>query len=284
MGITTKQREMRRKHLGSSDVAAIVGVDRFKNAYDVYLDKTGKIEDEPENAVMQRGRLLEPAILSFAEFALGPIVRDPEKLEFIDEALHLLSHPDGIVEETGNPIETKSQGAYSEEVWGEANTDQVPDRVIIQAHVHMICTKKDYCHTPAYLAYREFQMFGLSVDADVRNIIIEKAADFWQNNVLKDMPPENVAPAMAVIKRIRREPKTIVDIDDALVESWLGAKETAKVAKKAKEDAEAALLASLGTAEAGQCKSGIVSYLLQHRKGYVVADTSFRVPRFKKAK
>lgn len=43
MPITQKQREFRRSHIGSSDIAAILGKDPYKTAYDVWLDKTGQL-------------------------------------------------------------------------------------------------------------------------------------------------------------------------------------------------------------------------------------------------
>jgi len=41
MALTTEQREIRRRYLGSSDIAAIFGMSPWKSAYDVWLEKTG---------------------------------------------------------------------------------------------------------------------------------------------------------------------------------------------------------------------------------------------------
>ena len=63
MPATETQLEQRRSRLGSSDIAAILGVDTHKNAYDVWLDKTGKLIPEPEseNDPRYAGKLIEPA-------------------------------------------------------------------------------------------------------------------------------------------------------------------------------------------------------------------------------
>ena len=233
MALTEAQRELRRNHLGSSDVAAIFGFDPFKDAYAVWAEKTGRLEDEPENDAMRRGTFLEPAILNFGEFKLGPIERSGNKLEFFKEELHLVDHPDGIVIATGEPVEAKSQGSYSKEVWGDEGTDAVPDRVIFQTHVHMICTDQSYCHIPVLLPYRDFQMFGIARDAEVSDIIAEKCVTFWDNHVVKDIPPAEGVPTLDVMKRIRREPATSVSLPEDLVHAWLAAKVTAIEANKA---------------------------------------------------
>lgn len=264
-------------------MAAIMGFDPFRNAYDVWLDKTGKLEPAEESKVMKRGKYLEPAILNFAEDVLGPLERSPERLEFVDSSLFLLSHPDALFE--GNPIEAKSQGAYSKEVWGDEDTDQVPDRVIIQCHVHLICTDVSLkCYVPVYLPYREFQMFFVNYDKQISDRIIETAGHFWTQHVVKDTPPENVVPDLAVVKRIRREPATISDISPELWTKYQEAQINEKLAKSEKDNAQATLLAAIGTAEAGKCELGMVTYFEQTRKGYTVPASKYRVLRFKPIK
>lgn len=45
--ITDKQREQRRRYIGGSDMAAILGVDPWKTQVDLWLEKTGRLVDEP---------------------------------------------------------------------------------------------------------------------------------------------------------------------------------------------------------------------------------------------
>lgn len=266
MALTPEQREKRRNYIGSSDVYDIIA----GNAYKVWAEKTGKLDDEPETDVMIRGRLLEPAIINFAAMSLGEIITDPEELEFPVHDLHILDHPDGIVDRTGYPLDAKSQGAYAKEIWGEEHTDEVPDRVIIQAHVHMMAMGKDFCHVPAYLAYREFQMFGVSLTKRseyVISLISEKCHHFWNEHVVKDIPPEDNPPSLEVLKRIRREPKTIVDIPQDAVDMWLLAVEKRKECEKLEDKYKAVVLDDIGIAEAGRTPSGLLVTFYEQRTG-----------------
>ncbi len=284
MPITEAQREQRQKYLGSSDMAAVMGLDSWGNAHDVYLEKTGKLDPEKDKAVFRRGNYMEAALLAYAGDELGELVVSPTELEFVMPGLHLCSHPDAMTVDARSPVEAKSLGWYAPDFWGDPGSDQCPDRTLIQTHVHMICTNTKLCHVPVYLPKREFQMYVVEFDEEIAASICEAAVAFWNDHVLKDIPPENVVPSMAVLKRIRREPDIVADFSKDLVDGWLGASLAATAAKNAVKDAQAKLITALGTAEGGACASGIVTYLEQTRKEYVSPETTFRVLRFKKGK
>ena len=49
MPITEKQRQRRRDHLGASDMAAVMGVSPYRNAWTIWAEKTGRLEEhDPE--------------------------------------------------------------------------------------------------------------------------------------------------------------------------------------------------------------------------------------------
>jgi hypothetical protein len=90
------------------------------------------------------GKLLEPAVLQWAELQIGKLTRNQYR-SAKDQGLPIGCNIDGILFETGDPVEAKTSGLYgnTNDVYGEPNTDQVPDHVIIQSHGHMIATGKD---------------------------------------------------------------------------------------------------------------------------------------------
>ena len=283
MPITDRQIKLRREHLGSSDMAAVLGLDRFRNPYDVWLDKTGKLveKERGNNQSLYAGNAFEDGVLQFAETSLGKLRRNQYR-SAKDRGLPIGANVDALVKDTGLPVEAKTAGLYGPlmENWGEEGTDQVPDRVIIQAQVHLICTLTDLCHIAAFLQGRGFMMFQVPADKVVQDYICETALNFWNNNVIKDIPPQNVTPSLEIVKRVRREPKSIADVDHAMIDVWKAAKDVLNAAKKTKNEAEAALLAAMGNAEAGASAAGNVTYYEQTRKGYVVQDSAYRVLRF----
>ena len=265
MPITQKQKEFRRKHLGSSDMAAILGIDPWKNAYDVWLEKTGQIDDIKETESMQAGTLFEPSVLHWAEGKLGKLKRNQYRSAI---GFPVGSNIDALVEETDEPVEAKTSGLFGPlaEDWGDEGTDQIPDYVIIQSHVHMLCVNKDICYVPTFLGGRGFTMFEVENDDEIMDIIRDKSLDFWESYVETKTAPPDVIPSLEIAKRMKREPQKIVDIDAQIVQNWLNAKDSLKISEEIEKSAKAELLAKLGDAEAGQCDLGLLTYFLQKQR------------------
>lgn len=297
MPITTAQLEKRKERLGSSDMAAILGLDPFRNAYDVWLSKTGKLEDQVGNEAMFAGQMFEDGVLQYAEGELGKLTRNQFR-SAKDRGIPLGANIDAMVVSTGMPVEAKTAGLFGplRDIWGQTDTDEVPDRVIIQATVHMICSLTDLCHVVAFLGGRGFAKYVVQRDATIVDVVTETAVKFWSDHVLADVPPDSTIPHATAIKAIRREPESVVAIDQDLVDKWLGAKNDLKMFEDAKDGAERVLLTALGTAEGGQTDAGMLTYLSQSRTTVdskaLKADkpdiyelytrtSTFRVPRFK---
>lgn len=286
MVTTQKQLADRKNYIGSSDAAAILGFDTFRTAYDVWLEKTEKLEPVGSEAKhLIRGNFIERATLDWFEKRTGLKIRRGSKRSARDRGLPMACHLDAQTVEAGYPVEAKSVGAYSNEVWGEDSTDQIPDRVLIQNHHEMICTDTNLCYVPVYLPYRDFCLFEVRWNQIVGETIKERCIDFWENNVLKDIPPEEVGPSLAIAKRIRRQPNKSIQISDTIINHFEEAKEVFNKAKKQKEKFEAKLIAALGDAEEGVTETGkIVTYMKYERKGYQVNPTSYRSLKFPKPK
>jgi hypothetical protein len=69
--ITAEQRAARKQFVCSSDAPAVCGVDPYRNAADVYYDKVGLADDFAGNANTDRGNILEPVLIDWAERQLG---------------------------------------------------------------------------------------------------------------------------------------------------------------------------------------------------------------------
>ena len=301
MPINEAERLKRKGYIGSSDMGAILGVNPYMNAYDVWLDKTNRAKDFEGNACTEVGTYFEHGVVNWAETELGPLRRD---VELILEQFHLIDHLDAQVIEDGVPVEAKTSGLFGplNDKWGYEGTDQLPDWNLVQCHVHMICTEREICHVPAFLGGRGFQMFHVKKDSLITDTILDKALDFW-DCVESDTPPANIAPSVAFIKRIKRIPEKVVEIDEKLIKEWEDAKGKVKWAKAVLEDAQAEMLTALGDAEAGQftragkpmlltyfeqCRRYIDSKRLREEQSEIAAKyskvSSCRIARLKKIK
>jgi putative phage-type endonuclease len=302
MAITEIQRAKRQSHIGGSDVAAILGCDPFRNAYETWLEKTGKLNDEDKKTPAIRiGRILEASAMLFAQEKLGRILRNQYRV--FKDWKTLACNTDGIVKESGNPVEAKTTNityrSPEKDEWGEEGSDVVPERVILQATVQCAACESDVCHVPAIIGGRGFVMFQVTFDKALFEMIMEQLQRFWDYNVQQDIPPENVVPSMEYVKRIQRLPESIVDVDSDMVQKWQEARQNRLDCEKQEEQAQAAMLAAIGQSEAGRYDGGMVTYYQQKREmidttmlkeempevaAKYIKETVYRVARIKKTK
>ena len=290
MSITEAQRADRKNHLGSSDLPAILGFSRFANAYDIWLEKTGRIvHNERTEDYITAGNLFEKPVIEWFREYIGQAVQEQDAEHDMERKvadLPIVVHLDGVMEETGDPVEVKTAGLYGpiQTLWGETGTDEVPEYECIQTHCHLMATDREICHVPTFLGGRGFGYFFVKRDNAIVDLIREQAIRFWEDNVLKDIPPENCAPTLAMAKRIRHVESDPVALDEEAVQMWLTAKERAKEAQAVVDFHHAELLAALDGRDMGTCALGDITHFEQNRKGYEVQPASFRVMRLKKAK
>jgi len=257
MPITKTQLAQRRNHIGSSDMAAILGLSPYRSAWDVWAEKTGRVEpaDLSGRPAVQAGNLMEVAVLDYAADALGALTRNQYRSA---PALHLGANCDAILRATGQPVEAKTSGLFGPlpEAWGEGGTDQVPDPYIVQVHVQMLCTGAQAAHLAAFLGGRGFELYHVALNADLAEVIAEAATRFWAL-VETDTPPENATPALETLARLRRVPQSVVEgLPADLLLDYEAAHEAVKNAEALKDSAKAEILRHLGDAEAGVFDDG----------------------------
>lgn len=307
MPITDAQREQRSRHIGSSDAAAIVGLDPYKSAYDIWLEKKGKVEpDESQNEAAEIGNMIENSLLDWAAAETGHLITKNQRR--VHKTDPIAANHDALGRDHQGdwiPIgfEAKTSGILNpfnkNEEWGDAGTDQVPDRVTIQCHHQMMVSDLNVVYVPALIGGRGRMLYVVEKDPRLCEALEMSFHRFWYDFLQADVPPSDFKPSMDYLKRIKREPGTIVDIDDEIVSNWLVAKEELKRVEAVEKDAKKALIMALGEAEAGNSSLGMVTFLQQSRTAIdsnafkkahpelaneFLKKTTFRVLRTKKAK
>ena len=279
MPITEKQRLERRNHIGGSDLPAIMGYSRFSSAWDVWAEKCGMLEDRKETPDMLLGTHLEIGVLNRAEVDLGRI--SPRNAERVVKGTRIKVHVDGIRRSNGEPVECKTTNSFrTGETWGEVGTDDVPEYTLCQTHGHMLATGKGRCWVPTLLN-GDYCLYVVDFNKQLAQNILEAAEAFWK--CVETRTPPKSLPSLETVKRLKRQPKKMVNLDEQMVQALVKAREAATAAEKAKKTATARVLAALGDAEAGLTESsGAFTYYTEHRSGYSVTAKDIRILRYKK--
>jgi putative phage-type endonuclease len=294
MPLTQDQLVARRNKVGSSDAAAILGVDPYRTPRDVWMDKTGKIEvAQLDNEAIRIGNEAEPMLLRMLaqdQKLDEGVLRTGVTFAALDGIN--ASNPDGYIhnwpdDAPAKPIEIVEAKSTGLEGWGDdpAVVNDVPPKVLIQIHHQFYCTGALVCYVPVLIGRfgLKFRVYRVERDADLAKTIGENCLDWWAEHVVADVEPEGEL-HLDVAKRIKRTEGKSIPISSELVNEWQEARAIRLASEKTEKARLADLLAILGDAEVGEADIGKFTYRLQQRKGYVVKDSSYRVARFNKAK
>lgn len=141
--------ESHKKYIGMSEIAALFGLNQYKSAVDLFLEKSGKVkkprlEPKPigETAPLWWGLELERSIAKgFAETlsdVRGEVVTvRSDGREYIDEETRTVCHLDYRIEGEGSAVECKRPGSIWVGDWGDQWTDQIPPGYLLQCHGQM---------------------------------------------------------------------------------------------------------------------------------------------------
>jgi predicted phage-related endonuclease len=281
--ITAAQREVRRKHIGASDAAAILGFDQWRSREDVWIEKTVGTEPDKGSDAIDLGNELEPVIVSWAgkqireelepgiPFDGSALDIDTSNPQFLHTGGVMLAHPDGLVRHAHGwkaPIEAKYRSRGME--WGDNANPQVPIEVLIQTTHQMLCVGATFCWVAAYLAERygiTKRLIRAELDADMAKTVQDELHLFWERYVLprKQPPPSEKGPSLEVMKRIRRLPDTVVSVDATTMVDFVVAREERLEAEKREEAAKARLLMQMCGAECAKAAGWVATNKLVKR-------------------
>lgn len=286
MAITPQQAIERQKYLGSSDAAAVLGLDPYRSAADIWLEKTGRATGFGGNEATERGSRLESVLLHWASDKLDGGNRFLTDRMVVHPSGLLACNLDAISFDDTEIIEAKTTVLDAE--WGDEGTDEVPDRVLVQVHHQFVCVPTvRIAWVPVLLpGFRSFdwRLYRVTRNDELAETIAARGTEFMERYVRTDTPPDDYRPTMEVLKRVRREPGKIVTIPDVAVSLWQQAQARHKVTGEELERAAADVIGCIGDAEGATCTLGTLTYMETTRKGYAVEPTTYRSLRFKKAK
>jgi len=320
MSITEHQLSQRRKYLGSSDMAAILGLSPFQTPIDIWNLKVYGLEksDKEKPDFIARGNYLERGLIQFAQDKTRKI---HPKLDLRIQCNQFRAkgvfgaNLDGLafhyISENGRkrkeflPIGYEAKTTSMWEGWGEEEeTDQVPDYVALQCHHQMYAADLEMVYIPVLLpAFGRLNMrlYKINRDDKVIRQIVKLGIEWWEKYVeTKTPPPHSEPPNIEILRNLQREPKKTIDLsDDSKIKNWLAKRETRLAAEKSEKEALAELIELLGDAEGARLPDGsVLTYLKQRgadridRKllkskypeiySEVASKTTFRVPRIKR--
>lgn len=192
----------RRTGIGGSDVAAILGLSKWRSPLDVYMDKTADEPAEiPDTASMEWGRRLEPVIREKYAEATGTVVIKPEDTYRGGEGREfMIANYDGIVlGADGMPtkiLEIKT--ARTSAGWGDEGTDEIPEYYITQVQHYLAISGLPAADVAVLIGASDFRIYTVPADLELQKLLIEEERKFW--TLVQDRTP----PAPRTLAEVQR--------------------------------------------------------------------------------
>lgn len=256
--------EMRKQGIGGSDVAAIAGLNKWKSPVAVYLEKLDAIEGQEENEAMYWGNVLEDVVArEFTERTGLKIRRRNAILKHPDHPF-MLANVDRLIVGQKVGLECKTANEYLKKEWEE---EEIPAQYILQCQHYMAVTGFEAWWIAVLVGGNKFIYKKIDRDEELINYLVGIEKNFWENHVLKQIPPafDGSDASSDLLKAMYPEadPESEVELPleaDELILAYGKAKEDEKEASERKKEAENKLKSLLGENEIGIASEHLVSW------------------------
>ena len=180
----------RKTYIGGSDIGAIVGVNKYKSAVDVYMDKVSdEIKEENTNATYW-GCALEDAVAKAYSEKTGFDVKEEDKLLKHKEYPFIAANIDRWADNGNHILECKTAGFMMSKEWGEEYTDQIPESYLCQVAWYAAICEVERVDIAVLIGGQDFRIYSYTANRAFQEKLIKVGINFWNNHVLKNMPPE----------------------------------------------------------------------------------------------
>lgn len=186
--------EVRKQGIGSSDAATACGLNPYMSMLELWMIKTGRIQQNIEDessgvAPLYWGKQLEPLVAEYYSMHTNNKVRrvnavlqhpDPDKHFMLANLDYSVVGSDEV-----QILECKTAGEHGAKLW----RDGVPLYVLCQVQHQLAVTGKKAAHICVLLCGHETKIFKVTRSESVIQHIINAERYFW-DCVEKDTPPE----------------------------------------------------------------------------------------------
>jgi len=263
--------EERRKSIGGSDAAALVGMNPWVTPYKLWADKTGRMAPAEDNEAMRQGRDLEEYVARRFTEKTGKKVRVyPELLR---NPAYPFAHANIDRKVTGERagLECKTTSSLNLKKFKDG---EYPGNYYAQCVHYLAVTGFERWYLAVLVFGQDFFCYTVERDESEINALMDAEKAFWEKHVLADVPPppDGLAPTEEAIKAVFpvASPKETVDLfgQESIVKDYLATKELIRLYEQENERRKQLFQTQLADAEAGSCGEYLISWKEQQRESF----------------
>ena len=175
----------RQAGIGGSDASCIAGLNPWKSAIQLYMDKKEENPKEQKSLRMELGNRLEGLVAELFTEATGLKVRNVNGILKNDKYPFAIANIDRAIVGEKAFLECKTTNSYALKEWEEG----VPAHYEIQCLHYMAITGATHCYIAALIGNSDFIWHKIERDQEKIDYLMQIEKDFWENNIEKDVVP-----------------------------------------------------------------------------------------------
>jgi len=278
---------LRKPNVGASEVGAVAGIHEYLTGYGLAARKLGKLDDTVDNAVLQRGRLLEPVARQLLAEQHQDWQQIPAGSYYYDPEIRLGCTPDLFVKTPRGigVVQIKSvEPSVFARKWRKDATVEPPLWIALQAMVEQHLTNANFAVVAALVVGYGVALEVIEVPylAPVIETVRGKVKAFWEMVDRGELPPPDYDTDRDNLAQVlRQDDGTEIDLTgDNELPAIVDLLDAAKLAKRTAEDsidqAQAKILHRIGTATRARFAGGVITAKTVNRNGFTVKPSSYR--------
>ncbi len=261
----------RQKGIGGSDASVILGLNKFKTPFELWLEKTGQShpEEKPSDAAYF-GQLLEDMVAKEFENRSGKKVRRNNFILQHPEHEFIIGNIDRKVVGEDALLECKTTSAYMSKEW---EGEEIPSPYLVQVQHYLGVTGYQKAYVAVLIGGQKFIWKEIERDDELINMIFEEEIHFWNHHVLGNVPPalDGSSAAEQYLKEryLESDPSKTVDLGVEYkdkIQQLIEVKEAISELDKQKKKLENEIKQELQDAEVGYVGSYEVRWKSHERK------------------
>lgn len=169
----------RHEYIGGSDIAAILGMSRWKTPLKLWCEKTQKLPapDLSNVEAVELGTDLEEFVAQKFTQKTGKAVRKAPKVYQHPDYPYMVAHIDRLVTGSDELLECKTASFFKKEEW---ENDDIPQEYILQVMWYLGITGRKVGHIAVLIGGQSFKYKQIEFDEELFNTMVEAAKEFWE--------------------------------------------------------------------------------------------------------
>lgn len=176
----------RTKGIGGSDASVVLGLNKYKTPFELWLEKTGQSTSDSSSEAAYFGNLLEDLVAKEFERRSGKKVRRNNFMLQHPKYPFITANIDRKVVGEDALLECKTASAFLVNDWED---DKVPAPYLAQVQHYLGVTGYKHAYIAVLIGGQRFTWKEIERDDELIEMIFDEEIKFWKNHVEANVPP-----------------------------------------------------------------------------------------------